>query len=355
MVEFVVRVPDDTPPDAPVYLSGDADVLGRWRPDAVRLDPWGDGTRRARVALPRGTPVRYHVTGGRWRAVEGNAAGREIPPRTVIHHRLLTVSVTVAGWGRGAVRYHPDFESKLLPHARPLAVALPPGYDLHPDRRYPAFYLHDGQNLFDDATAFGGTAWGCDETADRLARTGEIEPVILVGVGNSPARLDEYGPKRTGRKRGPDVAREYARFLVGGVKPFIDAAYRTLPDRRHTAVGGSSMGGLISLYLCRWHPDVFGACAAMSPSLWWDREYYLRSVADHPPRGVKLWLDMGGREGGTPAGMRANVRRAARLAAALDGLGCDYRYEEFPDAGHNEAAWGGRFDRVLRHLFGRRG
>jgi predicted alpha/beta superfamily hydrolase len=266
--------------------------------------------------------------------------------------------VNVAGWGRNAVRYHPDFPSKAVPHPRPLVVALPPGYDLHPDRRYPVFYLHDGQNLFDDATAFGGVAWGADETADRLARAGEVEPVILVGVGNTPARLDEYGPKRTGRRpRGPDPARSYGRFLVGEVKPFIDATYRTLPGPEATAVGGSSMGGLIALYLCRWHPDVFGLCAAVSPSLWWDREYYLRSVRDHPPRGVKVWLDMGGREGNTPAAMQANARRAKRLAAALRGLGLadgrDFRFAEFPDTGHTESAWGGRFDRVLRFLFGR--
>lgn len=360
MIEFVVRVPEDTPPDAPVYLAGDADPLGRWRADGVRLDPWGDGTRRARVDLPPGLHAHYLVTRGRWREVEGNGRGREVPPRVVTADPHLRADLTVAGWGRGGVRYHPDVAPKFLANPRPVVVALPPGYDLHPDRRYPVFYLHDGQNLFDDATAFGGTAWHCDETADRLARAGDIAPVILVGVGNTPDRLAEYGPVRTGRRpRGPDRARAYGRFLLEELKPMIDAEYRTRPGPADTAVGGSSMGGLISLHLCRWHPDVFGRCAAVSPSLWWDKEYYLRSVRDWPPRGCKVWLDMGGREGMTYHSMRANVRRSRRLATAFRELGFedgrDFRYEEFPEAGHNEAAWGARFDRVLRFLFGRGG
>src|SRR5205085_585689 len=103
----------------------------------------------------------------------------------------------------------------------------------------------------------------CDETAERLIRNGEVRPVILVGVGNTGDRIHEYGAKRTGRVRTGDWSRDYGRFLVEEVKPFIDATYRTLPDREHTAVGGSSMGGLISLNLCKWYPGVFRRCAAM--------------------------------------------------------------------------------------------
>jgi predicted alpha/beta superfamily hydrolase len=356
MIEFVVRVPEDTPPDPTLYLTGDALPLGRWQADAVRLDRWGDGTHRARVALPHGAHAHYLVTRGRWRDVEGSGRGREIPSRVITADRHLVVDVNVAGWGRAGVRYHPEFGSRFLCHPRPVAVALPPGYDLRPDRRYPVFYLHDGQNLFDAATAFAGVAWQCDETADRLARAGEIAPVILVGVGNTPDRLAEYGPVRTGRRpRGPDPARAYGRFLVEELKPYVDATYRTLTGPGDTAVGGSSMGGLISLHLCRWHPEVFGGCAAVSPSLWWDREYYLRSVRDWPLRGCKIWLDMGGREGNSTHAMSANVRRARRLAAAFRELGFEegrgFRYAEFPDAGHNESAWGERFDQVLRFLF----
>jgi predicted alpha/beta superfamily hydrolase len=244
------------------------------------------------------------------------------------------------------IQVHADFPSRFLPQARPIAVHVPPNYDTDSSGRYPVLYLQDGQNLFDPATAFGGVPWRCDETADRVAAEGRCRPVILVGVGNTSDRLREYGPRKAPHP--DDLSREYARFLVEELKPFMDATYRSLHGPDATGVGGSSMGGLIALHLARWHPEVFGRCAAISPSLWWDNETFARSP-DWPP-GVRLWLDMGGREGATPAAMRANVRRARRLADKLRRFP-EFRYAEFPDAGHSEADWGARFDRVLEYLF----
>jgi predicted alpha/beta superfamily hydrolase len=250
---------------------------------------------------------------------------------------------------------HPDVRSVQLPHPRPVSVWLPPGYAREADRRYPVLYLHDGQNLFDPATAFGGVPWGVGETADRLIRAGEVEPLILVGVGNTPDRLKEYGPHES-RPGEWDLARAYGRFLTGELKPTIDATYRTRPEPVHTGVGGSSMGGLISLFLCRWYPEVFGKCLAMSPSLWWDRELALRTFAGNTAwlRNARVWLDMGGREGGTPAAQRANVRRARRLARMFPRHGLPteaFRYREDLDAGHDERAWGYRFAEALPFLF----
>src|SRR5262249_51494278 len=161
---------------------------------------------------------------------------------------------------------------RFLSNARTVSVWMPPGYGLDPHRRFPVFYMHDGQNLFDAETAFGGVPWRADETAERAIRAGRVPPVMIVGVANTPGRLDEYGPKSDNR------ARDYGRFLVEEVKPFVDGAYRTLPEPEHSGVGGSSMGGLISLHLAQWYPDVFEKCAAMSPSLWWGREYFLRTA-----------------------------------------------------------------------------
>jgi|SRR5579883_624149 len=256
------------------------------------------------------------------------------------------------------IDYYPDFSSCFLPHARTLSVWLPPGYGLEPNRRYPVFYMHDGQNLFDPHTAFGGVPWGVGDVAEREIQAGHVEPLIIVGVANTPDRLSEYGPLRRGSEHPKDLSHEYGRFLVEEVKPFIDATYRTLPEREHTAIGGSSMGGLISLHLCKWYPDVFGKCAAMSPSLWWDREYFLRTVMVSPDwlRNCRVWLDVGEYEGHTQAASDATIRRTRRLAAffAKYGLreGEQFRYVEVPGATHHEVAWGGRFDEVLRFLFG---
>jgi predicted alpha/beta superfamily hydrolase len=354
MVEFVVRVPDTTPHWTRVFLAGDGPVLGHWSAHGYGLDRWHDDTHRARLDVPAGG--RYLVTLGRWRDAESDGRGGERPARELAAGSHV-IEAAVAGWGRNSVRYHHDFPSKFLPRPRTLTVYVPSGYDLEPGRRYPVFYLHDGQNLFDAETSFAGVSWGCDETAERLIRNGEIPPVILVGVGNTADRLREYGAKRAGRERTGDWSRDYGRFLVEEVKPFIDRDYRTLPGREHTAVGGSSMGGLISLNLCKWYPGVFGLCGALSPSLWWDGESFLRAVGEKPGwlNTVKVWLDMGGREGGSRSTQRAGVQRARRLADALRGFGLEragrLRYAEDPHAGHNEQAWAGRFGDVLRFLF----
>jgi predicted alpha/beta superfamily hydrolase len=349
MVEFVLRSPGLQPWDA-VYITGDADPLGRWRPDARRLD-WHDGTFRTHLDLPAGSRCRYLFTRGSWRAAELAPNGQEHPPRELTAVVGLRVEVEVCGWGRNSVRYHPDFPSQFLPHAHTLTVHMPPEYDLHPYHRYPVLYLHDGQNLFDAHTSFAGVPWGADETAERLARCGEAAAVIQVGVANSPDRLKEYGPKPDDPT---DLTGAYSKFLIDEVKPFIDREYRTRPEPAWTGVCGSSMGGLISLHLCRRHPHVFGRCAALSPSLWWDDERLVNEVGDDPGglARCKLWLDMGTREGHSSASMGAMTRRAARLAFHLRKMPPDrFRYTEVEDGLHNEEAWGRRYPDVLRFLY----
>jgi predicted alpha/beta superfamily hydrolase len=141
------------------------------------------------------------------------------------------------------------------------------------------------------------------------------------------------------------------------LRPVIDRDYRTLGDRRHTGIGGSSLGGLVSLYLSLRHPDVFGKAAAMSPSVWWDRRAILRdvrrgaSLAERP----RLWIDMGTAESRGAGSARRVVEDARLLKAGLLKAGWvenqDLHYEEVEGAAHGEQAWGDRFGRVLEWMF----
>jgi predicted alpha/beta superfamily hydrolase len=242
-----------------------------------------------------------------------------------------------------------------LKHDRDVVVWLPPGYE-ESSARYPVIYLHDGQNLFDPATAFGGQHWRAGETATALIERGSIAPVILIGIYNTgKERISEYTPTHD-RRRGGGGAANYGRFIVEELKPLIDNEYRTNADRAHTSIGGSSLGGLVSLYLALAHPAVFGRAAVMSPSVWWDRRAILRDVrraaalAERP----RLWVDMGTAESRGAGSARRVLEDARLLKAGLLKAGWtenhDLHYEEVADATHSEQAWGDRFGRVLEWL-----
>lgn len=358
MVAFVVRVPESTPVGRDVFLAGDGLHLGDWSATGVALTRQSDGTYFAEVALPEGFRGHFLVTLGRWRQVECHLRGYERLPRLLVGHSPQPIDIAVSAWGPTRWIYHHNFPSRYVRQARSLTVWLPPAYMIEPHRRFPVFYLHDGQNLFDAETAFAGVPWRVDEVAEQAIRARRVQPVILVGIANTADRLGEYGPRRCGAARPDDFSRDYGRFVVEEVKPFIDAQYRTLSGPEHTAVGGSSMGGLIALHLCKWYPKVFGMCMAMSPSLWWEREYFLRTLRVWPYwlKHCRIWLDVGTHENSTVEASRLTVRRAQQLARLLARYGLTegrhYRYWEVPGAGHHETAWGTRFHQVLSFFFG---
>jgi predicted alpha/beta superfamily hydrolase len=249
------------------------------------------------------------------------------------------------------LRTHERFHSQFLPDDRHVTVFLPPGYDADADRRYPVLYLHDGQNLFDPDAAFKkGEHWRAGETAAALVEARAIEPLVIVGVDNTgPRRLYEYTPTHD-RRRGGGGAELYGRLIVEELKPFIDGTYRTLPDAAHTGIGGSSLGGLVSLYLALKHPDVFSRAAVLSPSVWWDRRAILRNVRDARPKPrLKLWVDIGTREGLHHVGNTRLLKAGLLNAGWIEGD--DLHYEEIPGGTHSEADWASRFDRVLRWLY----
>ena len=163
----------------------------------------------------------------------------------------------------GTFRTHEKVHSRFLDSAHDLIVYLPPGYDEDRERRYPVLYMQDGQNLFDDATAFSwrvasGRGGGADD------RCGAGAPLIIVGIYNAGAyRIDEYTPTRDSAKRAGGKADRYGRMLVEELKPFIDAEYRTLADARNTGIGGSSLGGLVSLYLALKYSGIFWNVAVL--------------------------------------------------------------------------------------------
>jgi predicted alpha/beta superfamily hydrolase len=245
---------------------------------------------------------------------------------------------------QGRVYQVDDWYSNTLGNARPILIYLPPGYD-GSSERYPVLYMHDGQNLFGPDALFGG--WRAAQTTDRLIASGEVRPFIIVGVGNTNRRMSEYMPEADGGR-----ARAYGRFLTDELKPWVDGSLRTLPGREDTALCGSSLGGLVSLAIGWDRPDVFSQVASLSGSFW------LRGFVEDLERSsarpaLRIWVDSGNQ--GNSADSLENtlfvrdvlLRKGYVLGDTL-GHFVDY------GASHNESAWRGRLDRVLRFLYPRR-
>lgn len=258
----------------------------------------------------------------------------------------------------GDVRLHKNFHSKVLNNDRDVIVYLPPGYDANKSRHYPVLYLHDGQNLFDGATSFiPGQEWRVDETAQSLISGGRIEPLIIVGIYNAGAeRINEYTPVADIRSKAGGKADLYGRMLIEELKPFIDTTYRTQKGAKHTGLGGSSLGGLVSLYLGLKYPSEFGRLAVVSPSVWWaDNQivHYTRATSSKPP--LRIWLDIGTKEGRNAKEAADTVNGARILRDALVSKGWkpgkDLNYLEAAGAEHNERAWAARVGPMLEFLF----
>ncbi|HLZ90588.1 MAG TPA: alpha/beta hydrolase-fold protein [Candidatus Acidoferrum sp.] len=246
---------------------------------------------------------------------------------------------------------HEQFRSRILRNQRDLIVYLPPSYDEQSHRRFPVLYLHDGQNLFDGATSFvPGMDWHVGHTADDFILTGAVQPIIIVGIYNvGKVRIHEYTPTKAPRLGGGRADR-YAKFLMQEVMPFIQHEYRALDDYRVTGMGGSSLGGLLSLYLGLKHPQVFGRIAALSPSVWWNQRVIHRFAAAAPvePR-PRIWLDIGTKEG--PRIVQEVEQFRDILQQKGWRVGRDLYYQRVEGAEHNEAAWARRVGPFLQFLY----
>ncbi len=243
------------------------------------------------------------------------------------------------------------FHSAILPDDRQICVYLPPQYHADPARRFPVFYLHDGQNLFDPRTSYiPGRTWRAGSTADALNEQHRAQPIILVGVANTGLRrMAEYTPTRDYRMGGGD-GQMYSRLLIEELKPFIDRTYRTRPEAAQTGLGGSSLGGLITLAIGFECPDVFTRLAVLSPSIWWNHRSILQLVADTRPKPpLKIWLDIGTAEGARHVKDTEMLSRMLQKEGWQEGL--DLAFRKVEGAVHDEAAWADRFDQVLEFLF----
>ena len=214
---------------------------------------------------------------------------------------ILSLAALQGAFGQSGSLLDTNLPSHFFSWNRRIHIYLPPSYQTQPQRRYPVLYLHDGQNVFSSAgtnCAFGWGSWELDRTVDALCRAGKMQEIIMVAVDNSFARMEEYsGRHHVSDGRGTNTAFEiYEAFLITDLKPQIDGEYRSLPGPAHTAVMGSSLGGLCSLALAWDHPEIFGGAASLSGAFQVDQTNFLNGVLKKfhgPPEPLRVYLDSG--------------------------------------------------------------
>jgi predicted alpha/beta superfamily hydrolase len=386
-------------------LLDDAATLDAARSDAhLEGDAGGAPLTRIRIVYPAGTAITIRGSGGplAWDVGVATTAAGDV-------HELTTREITEpiewkpllgdATWSVGpnyhvapgetievAPRFSPGdgrvvelapLTSAALGNTRPVWAYLPPSYDENTAAALPVVYMHDGQNLFDPALAFGGAEWEVDETLDRASREGvcpdgsacqddaacgaasrcdTFREAIVVGIGNTARRIYEYTPTSDpayGESGGADV---YLDAITLDLKPSIDAMLRTRPGREHTAIVGSSLGGLVSSYAGVTRAETFGLVGAMSPSTWWDERSILVTVAtipSRPLRALRVYVDSG--DSGTSMDGVADTRMLADAYEAAGYVrGDDLEHLVAPGHEHREAFWRARLPGALAFLLGPR-
>ncbi|PTL77084.1 alpha/beta hydrolase-fold protein [Vitiosangium sp. GDMCC 1.1324] len=367
---IIVAVPDITPPDATIWLSGNQPELGEWNGAGVKLYKAVNSSYATVLSFAARTSFEFKATRGSWDTVEKTAQGEEVDNHThTTTGGFERLSFKVGSWAdynsvppkqvlTGNIQYLRDVTpANPLLKKRDVIIWLPPDYEQNPDRRYPVLYMHDGQNLMDATTSFAGE-WGVDETAQQLVLAGQVEPLIIVGVYNTSDRGPEYTqvpdpnyPEVDGEHGGR--ADEYGKFLAEELKPRIDSTYRTKPEALYTGLAGSSLGGLVSMYLGTKRSETFTRLGVVSPSVFWGEKDILSKVNALPGKlPLRIWVDIGTAES---SGSQETVADTQALRDALVNKGwvldTDLKYTEIEGAKHNEKAWAARFGDILKFLY----
>lgn len=337
-----------------IYVAGN---FNGWNPkdEKFKLKVFG-GTRKSVVIndLPAGT-LAYKFTRGSFEKVETTNDGRDISDRMMEVSADVSVDLSIAGWKDDypdkPKRYTASAQVKIIDTAfnmpqlnrkRRVWIYLPKSYAAS-SKTYPVMYLNDGQNLFNEQTAPYGE-WGIDECLDSLQSQIGKE-VIVVGIDNGgEKRMTEYNPYDH-LQFGKGEGKLYVDFLANSLKPFIDSKYRTKRSVEYTMVGGSSMGGDISLFAAIAYPNVFGAALLFSPAFWVTPELYEAAEKFNSTNTPKFYFYAGGKESAT---MVSDMNKMAEILEKKPRI--QIRKVVNPLGQHNEASWRAEFPDAYKWL-----
>ena len=271
---IVTSLPENTDINTKIFM---ASSLNNWNPNDPKFQLKKNENGNYSIEIPENKgKVEYKFTQGNWENAEADANGNSVENRFfTFNGNSQKIENQILNWAKPVQKQNTasknvkilseNFQIPQLKTTRKIWIYLPPNYE-NSKKKYPVIYMEDGQNLFDNATSFSGE-WKVDETLDEFSKNGKLE-AIVVGIDNGGSeRLNEYSPWKN-KKYGGGKGELFTEFLVKTLKPYIDKSFRTLPQRKNTAIIGSSMGGLISLYAGAKYPKTFGKLGIFSPAFW---------------------------------------------------------------------------------------
>ena len=353
-LEVETRIKDDRP----VFVTGDFCNWNPADPDFL-MDRIDEGRFRLPLnKLPK-AETHYQYTKGGWDHVELDKLGNN-PGSRLFRREYLQEPDFVPLWRQnGYTPFYQEtmplveifseaFEIPQLKRTRKISVLLPNDYHEYPEKRYPVLYMNDAQNLFGNGSAYGN--WEIDKRISLLKKQGESDVIVVAINHGEETRNTEYSPYKTPKEHQKGEGMRYATFIVRTLKPLIDEHYRTLPERQFTGIGGSSMGGLISIYTGMMYPEKIGRLMVFSPALWTSPKIYFDAVEFFNPLDTRIYLYGGGKESTT---MFSNIEK---LIATIEGQGfsadkIQIKAELDPEGQHNEKRWGQEFPKALQWLF----
>lgn len=346
--------------ERPVFLTGD---FCNWNPSNPDFLMERVGDEKFRIDIEKVPDLRedtfYKYTKGGWDNVELDFWGNS-PKNRLFTSPNERIPDFVPLWRQnGYTPFFSDsmpimevfseaFEIPQLKRKRKISILLPHDYYKSPEKRYPVLYMNDAQNLFGHGSKYGN--WEIDKRLSLMKVNDNFEMIVVAIDHGDEDRTVEYSPYNTPKENQKGEGMRYATFIVRTLKPLIDKQYRTMPERQFTGIGGSSMGGLISIYTGMMYPENIGRLMVFSPALWTSPKIYFDAVEFFNPLDTKIYLYGGGKESKT---MFSNIEK---LISTIEGQGfpsekVQIKAELDPEGLHNEKRWGQEFPKAVKWLF----
>ena len=355
-VTFIInKLPDNHNYNNNIYISGD-------------FEGWSGGKDQFKLKKNKtnyfitvhrfNESIKFKFTLGSWDAVECDVKGNSIDNRVYNYSKLPdSVNIQITNWldSKSIVKkststnnvhvFSERFKMPQLNRERKIWIYLPPNYE-NSRKKFPVLYLQDGQNMFDDTTSFAGE-WQVDETLNKLSKTKGLNLIVVAIENGGDKRLSEYSPWEN-KKYGIAEGEAYLEFIVHTLKPAIDKAYRTKTAANHTAIMGSSMGGLISHYAGLKYPKIFAKVGVFSPSFWYADEIFNFTKTHAHLKHLEMYYVVGAQEG---EDMVQNTESMMEIMKTNGFSEHNLFLKVVPNGTHSESLWRTEFEEAISWLF----